>query len=279
MALSVIIPASNEADYISACLEAVLASEWETAADNLEVIVVANGCSDNTAEIAERHSGAFRALGWHYTVLDLAEGGKMNALNQGDAAAHHAARAYLDADVIVSPPLLAQIDAALASDAPRYASGTPFICEAETWATRAYRRIYRKVPFVTQGVPGFGIFAVNASGRQRWGTFPDIISDDTFVRLSFTPDERVAVAASHDWPMVEGFGRLVKVRRRQDQGVAEIAVRFPHLLENDDKVSLGLSGMLRLALGDPIGFGVYAAVALAVKFTKSRTGNTWTRGR
>lgn len=282
MALSVIIPANNEADFIETCLSAVLASENpapDAPEPALQVIVVANGCSDKTADLARQMAPAFAAKSWQLDVLDLPEGGKMNALNKGDGAAVFETRAYLDADVTISPPLLRQLVEALSVDTPRYASGTPDITEAETWATRAYRRIYRKVPFVKEGVPGFGIFAVNAAGRQRWGLFPDIISDDTFVRLSFTPEERIGVPATHKWPMVEGFQRLVKVRRRQDQGVEEIKQRFPRLLENDDKRRISKGEMLAMALRDPLGFAVYVSVALAVKFTKSSGRADWARGR
>uniref|UniRef100_A0AAN0MD34 Uncharacterized protein n=1 Tax=Yoonia rhodophyticola TaxID=3137370 RepID=A0AAN0MD34_9RHOB len=45
--------------------------------------------------------------------------------------------------------------------------------------------------------------------------------------MNFTPAERVEVPATYIWPMVEGFGNLVRVRRRQDIGVAEIAQKYP----------------------------------------------------
>ncbi len=275
--LSVIIPANNEEAYIGACLEAILASDEPCA--SIEIIVVANGCSDNTACVASGYVDQFAERGWSCRILDLSEGGKMKALNGGDEAAQGENRAYLDADVLVSPPLLAQISAVLQSASPRYSSGTPFVSEARSWATRAYRRIYRQVPFMQSGVPGFGIFAVNEAGRARWGAFPDIISDDTFVRLQFAPEERIAIPATHQWPMVEGFAKLVKVRRRQDQGVAEIAERFPELLKNDDKQPFGLGKAVGMACRDPIGFGVYSAVALSVRLTKQQNATAWSRGR
>ncbi|QHQ34085.1 glycosyltransferase [Algicella marina] len=275
--LSVIIPANNEEGYISACLDAVMASDWPASRPSPDVIVVANGCTDNTAEIARDYADRFAAKGWGYTVLNLAKGDKMNALNKGDGAASHAARAYLDADVILSPGVLTEIARVLDRPEPCYASGTPLVKEARSWATRAYRRIYLRVPFMQTGVPGFGIYAVNGPGRARWGDFPDIISDDTFVRLNFAPRERHAVPSRHEWPMVEGFDKLVKVRRRQDLGVQEIEARYPDLLKNDDKTRLGKGGALKLAASDPVGFGVYVAVALAVRFGKGKAG--WTRGR
>ncbi|MEP3035996.1 MAG: glycosyltransferase [Pseudoruegeria sp.] len=273
--ISIIIPANNEADLIGRCLGSLLTGKGP---DRGEVIVVANGCSDDTAACAAAFSNKFALKGWALTVIDLKQGGKPNALNAGDAAAKGDKRVYLDADIVVSPDLLAQLDDILSKEAPVYASGTMRIAQAETWVSRAYGRIYARVPFMTHGVPGAGLFAVNAAGRARWGDFPQIISDDTFVRLSFSPNERIAVPAPYDWPLVEGFSTLVRVRRRQNTGVDEIRNLYPALLQNDDKHRLGLSGMLRLALTDPIGFAVYTAVAIAVRFGPRDTSN-WERGR
>jgi glycosyltransferase involved in cell wall biosynthesis len=88
--LSVILPASNEAAHIDACLGALQASTEPDGArrlDGTEVIVVANGCDDDTAARAERRSADFAARGWRLTVIDTPQGGKVNALNLGDRAA------------------------------------------------------------------------------------------------------------------------------------------------------------------------------------------------
>lgn len=274
--LTVIVPASNEAALIGACLDAVLASAWDRA-EPVAAVVVANGCQDDTAAIARSRAEAFAARGWRLEVLDLAEGGKLRALNAGDAAAAEGARVYLDADVTVSPDLLRQIAQALDTDAPRYASGTVEIA-AQGWISRAYAAYWRQVPFMSHGVPGCGVFAVNAAGRSRWGAFPDIIADDTFVRLSFTSTERIGVPARFRWPIAEGFERLVRVRRRQDAGVDQIAVRYPHLLANDDKPPFPPAAKLAKALRAPLGFAVYSVVALTVKLTPGRAQG-WSRGR
>lgn len=269
--LSVIIPASNEEAHIGPCLTALFASTSPG-----ECIVVANGCHDGTAARAIALAPEARARGWSLQVLNLATGGKANALNAGDAAATHSARVYLDADVIVSPPLIAQLAAALAPHRALYATGTPRIPPAKSATTRAYARFWQKLPFAQSNAPGYGLFATNAMGRARWNAFPQIISDDTFIRLLFTPAERVQVPASYDWPMIEGFAALARVRRRQDRGVAEIARLHPHLMANEAKPALPLSRLGLLALTDPAGFATYAAVTLATRLDSS-TG--WTRGR
>ncbi|MBE9636028.1 glycosyltransferase [Salipiger mangrovisoli] len=275
--LAVILPASNEGALIGACLKALLASDWPGALPAPEVIVVANGCRDDTAARARALEDDFASRGWSLRVIERAEGGKLAALNAGDAEARAGSRVYLDADVTVSRPLLSQIHAALSRPGARYASGRLRIT-AHGWAARAYARSWRQVPFMTGGVPGCGVFAVNAEGRARWQEFPDIISDDTFVRLSFTPAERVSVAAHYEWPIAEGLAALVRVRRRQDAGVAQVGALYPRLLGNDDKLPLSMSGKLRMALRDPIGFAVYSGVALLVRLTPQGRPE-WSRGR
>lgn len=274
--VSVLIPAHNEAAYIAECLAALYASSAVPPDHQVEVLVLANGCTDQTAEIARSR---VPPRGWSVLVLERAEGGKLAALTEGDAKARGQVRVYLDADVQVETGMLAQIATALASDAPRYASGSPCVKRAKSPITRAYAAVWTQLPFVTTGAPGFGLFAMTSAGRARWESWPDIISDDTFARLNFTPDERIRLPGRYHWPMVEGFRNLVRVRRRQDHGVAEIAQRFPELLPNDDPRPLSKAQLLGVILRHPIGFVVYAAVSLAVRTRLFATKDAWARGR
>lgn len=273
--LSVIIPAHNEAGLIGPCLDAVLASDWSRG--GIEVIVVANGCADTTLAEAETRRAAAEARGWSMQVLDLTEGSKPGALNAGERAATGAVLAYLDADVSVAPALLGEIAQVLAGTDPAYASGQVIIPPPHNAFSRIYARFYRKVPFFHHGVPGCGFFAMSRTGRARWGDWPAIISDDTFARLNFAPTERIAVEAGYHWPIVEGFGALVKVRRRQDRGVAELGLAYPALLANDDARPKGREWIIGAALRDPLAFLAYIAVALSVRMGKG--SDEWTRGR
>jgi hypothetical protein len=172
---------------------------------------------------------------------------------------------------------MGQLVVALSQSGARYASGRPVIPPAQSAVTRAYARFWQKLPFAQSAAPGFGLFAVNAAGRARWGEFPGIISDDTFVRLQFTQAERVGCLATYSWPMIEGFAALARVRRRQDAGVAEVAQLYPAIMANEGKNALTPSMLLRLAARDPAGFAVYAAVSLMVRLRPASGG--WDRGR
>ncbi|SLN53164.1 putative glycosyl transferase [Roseovarius albus] len=273
--ISVIIAARDEESYIGGCLKSLLA-QVETDAC-VEVIVAANACTDRTIEVARSYASAFDTLGWSLAVLDVSKPGKTNALNAGEAEAKGTCLVYLDADVRCDPELLGQLFQALSVDMPRYATGTLQVMPAKSWVTKQYARFWQRLPFVKSGGVGAGLFALNRMGRARWAAFPDIMSDDTFVRLNFAPDERVEVPARYHWPMIEGLKKLVRVRRRQDVGVEEVAHLYPDLMKNDDKIKLGSIDMLKLLLVDPVGFVVFGWVWVLVRFKSKQSG--WVRGR
>jgi len=274
-ALSIIIPASNEAHRIGPCLDSLAAQAGVPAGAAMDIIVVANGCRDDTAAVARAAAPALDARGFELRVLERREGGKIGALNAGDAAARAAARLYLDADIILSDGLLARLLDALDTPAPVYAGARLVVAPPRSRISRLYARFWQRLPFLTEGVSGAGLFAVNAAGRSRWGAFPRIIADDAFVRGLFAPQERLCVEATCLWPLNEGFAELVRVRRRQDAGVRELG-RLWGTAAPQASDSPPPGRLLRLAARDPLGFGVYAAVRAATRFGRMRGG--WDRG-
>jgi glycosyltransferase involved in cell wall biosynthesis len=273
--ISVVIPASNEAAWIGRCLAALLAQD--AAAGRVQILVAANACTDRTEAIVQSLVPRAAERGWELSCSASPEPGKIAALNRAEALVRGGIRLYLDADVICEPALLGQIRQALDRPQPTYATGRLAVAPARSWVTRRYAEIWTRLPFVAGGTVGAGLFAVNAAGRARWDAFPPVISDDTFVRLNFAPQERIEVPARYHWPMVEGWRNLVRVRRRQDAGVAEIRRLYPHLLGNEAKARPGTALLLRLAAAVPAGFAVYSAVALAVRLR--RPAADWSRGR
>jgi len=276
--LSLIIPACNEEGYIIRCLESIL-NQKEVNSGELEVIVVANNCSDNTVSQAQKLEGRFAERGWRFRILDIPESGKANALNLGDAEAQASTRGYLDADIVLGPRLIFLSLKALTKADAIFVTARIQIAPARSWLSHRYGAIFQRLPFMQPGsASGAGWFAVNAAGRKRWQSFPQIISDDTFVRWHFIPRERVEVDAVYYWPLAEGFNRLVKVRRRQDAGVRELRVLYPELERNESIPAVRLIDHLRLLLDEPIGYVIYASVQLWVRLGDHNQA-VWTRGR
>jgi glycosyltransferase involved in cell wall biosynthesis len=176
--LSVVIPAHDEERVLPRLLSRL-------ADDRLEVIVVANGCRDATAEVA-------RAAG--VRVVELAEGSKIAALDAGDAAATAFPRAYVDADVEVDASALLALAARLRRGPELVASPRLRLdLSGATWPVRAYYAVWELSAFRRRGHIGSGIYALSAPGRARFGSFPQVIGDDRFVQGLFTPGERATV--------------------------------------------------------------------------------------
>jgi glycosyltransferase involved in cell wall biosynthesis len=87
--MTIVIPAHNEGRVIRRLLEQLI-----NGADpgEMDIIVVANGCTDDTAEVAASFGPAVR-------VLTLPAACKQKALIAGDRAAAGFPRIYLDADL------------------------------------------------------------------------------------------------------------------------------------------------------------------------------------
>lgn len=276
--LVIIVPASNEETYIRDCLEAVAGQRCD---GTFLTIVSANACTDATVEKARSCFNLFSRKGHELVVLSSSMPGKVPALNRAEdvipSELRILPRLFLDADVKCDPDLCMQLLDALEAPTPCFATGKITVTEAKSAFTRAYARIWCQLPFVTEGVTGAGLFAVNAAGRERWEEFPQIISDDTFVRLNFSPEERVEVSARYYWPMSEGLQALIKVRRRQDKGVREVYTIYPHLIENEGKQKLRIGEFLRLLLTRPLGFFAYVLVHVMTRL--GRSSEDWARGR
>ncbi len=185
---SVIIPAHNEAGGIDACLDAVLA---DPGADSLDVVVVANGCTDDTAARALARGGVVR-------VIDTPVGSKAGALELGrtNTAAGH--RVYLDGDIVISRGAIsATLDlldrTGIHGAAPAIRLTPP---DDASWFLHRYTETWARAPYFERNLIGSGFFALSQEASDRIGTWPAIIADDLVALCHLAEDER-ATARDH----------------------------------------------------------------------------------
>lgn len=217
--LDVVIPAHNEEALLPACLRAVLA----TTGISVRVIVVANGCTDGTVSAARAARVLARERGHEMVVVELERANKTRALNVGDTYRRGCPMVYLDADTVLLPGSLASVHDELATPLPRLTAPPSVLVRPRRRLTRAYAAIWRKLPRVADDVVGAGCYAVNPAGRRRWGTFPDVVADDLFVRALFDSTERV-VASQGGFLLVMPEGHdLVEVLGRWRWGNRQLA--------------------------------------------------------
>ncbi|MCH5194551.1 MAG: glycosyltransferase [Oscillospiraceae bacterium] len=109
---TVVIPAHNEEKYIGKCLRAVKSAAKYVAPDSVEIIVVANRCTDKTAAIA-RHYGAKVLINDDKCIATIR--------NTGVNAASGKIVVTIDADSLMTKYSLAEIRSMLRSG--RYIGG------------------------------------------------------------------------------------------------------------------------------------------------------------
>jgi glycosyltransferase involved in cell wall biosynthesis len=176
--ISVVIAAHNEEAVIGRCLDAILG-------DGLDITVVANGCTDRTAEVARQRPGV--------RVLDLPAAGKPGALNAGDAVAVGFPRVYLDADVVLSPGAIPALAAALDDGPLAVVPQRVLDVHGRPILVRAYYAINKHLPAYRNALFGRGAIVLSEQGRARFAEFPTMTADDLFLDSLFADGERVEV--------------------------------------------------------------------------------------
>ncbi|SDF65212.1 Glycosyl transferase family 2 [Blastococcus aurantiacus] len=202
---SVIIPAHQEESVIGRCLDTLLEGADPGV---LEVIVVANGCTDGTAEVVARYGQRVR-------LRQLSVGSKTAALNAGDDMTSTFPRIYLDADVELSFQAARAVIACLDSRDPLLASPRRVLqVNGATRPVKWFLRAWEALQAARRESIGSGVYALNQAGRARFERFPDVIGDDRFVHGLFeAAEKRVAEAEVKVWPP-RNLRELVKVRTR-----------------------------------------------------------------
>src|SRR3954453_2543277 len=212
---SVIIAAHNEGAVIEATLRSVLANRVDRP---VQVIVVANGCSDDTAEKARKFAPAVE-------VIETPVGNKINAINLGDRAAKYFPRAFLDADCQLSQNLLQRVAEEFEDPAVRIvAPGVKYVYEGWNPFLAGYYRLWRSLPYVKRNTMARGFYAIDQRLRERYVEFPSLIADDKFIRNLTKPSERrVAKDCFTTVHLPENFRDLLKVKTRWTFGNLELA--------------------------------------------------------
>lgn len=182
---SVVVPAHNEAAVLPRLLDQLALA---AAAGTLEVVVIPNGCTDDTAVVARRYPGV--------TVSELTTGSKIAALNHGDELATTFPRAYVDADVdLTAATLLAVFRVLEAPDGPPAARPrSRYSTDHSTGLARAYHRAKRAANSSDEAhLWGAGCYVLSRAGRGRFDRWPDVEGDDYWIDRQFAPAEKAVV--------------------------------------------------------------------------------------
>ncbi len=266
---SVIIPAHNEGTVISRMLDS-LRDLIDTG--DAEVVVAANGCTDDTATKARSVPGI--------TVLELTEASKTAALNAADSCASAWPRLYLDADVTITSAAIRDTLAYLAEGRTLVARPTMMHdTTASSAVVRAYYRARGRIPEMNGHLWGAGAYAMTRSAHERLQSFPDVTADDFYVDTLFLSNEKAIVETQ---PVIVYAPHrredLLRIMRRSYRGNRELMATGQ--LTRDECTTKGVAIQLFRTIRGPISFIdalIYASVAIEARRTSARATSTWER--
>lgn len=260
---SVIIPAHDEAAVIGGCLDRLFTGLQP---GELEVIVVCNGCQDETAALA-------RSSGHPVQVLELSTASKSAALRAGDDAASMMPRLYLDADVLLCGSAARAVAERLCAGAVAARPPVAYRSVASSAAVRRYFRARSQMPSLLGHLWGAGVYGLSEAGRARFGAFPDVMADDLWVDLMFESGEVEIVDCEPVVVTVPRRGRdLVHILRRTYRGKAENGLGVSGTNQARETTGTTLRDLRRLALSGPnaaIDAATYASFAAGVRFGRA----------
>lgn len=260
--ISIVVPAHNEGSVIARTL-----SQWVTAmaSEEVDVVVVCNGCMDDTAAVARGFEPTLR-------VVESEIASKTHALNLGDQMSSGFPRIYVDADILISIDAIRALAKRLAQgDVLAVAPTADINLTGCSWLIRKYYDIRSRLPSSREGIGGSGVYALSEAGRRRFGKFPDVTADDTYVRLQFGMNERETLpdVTSTVFPPRTGL-QLIAIRTRAYRGTFDLARRFPDLQKNmgeaNDSRLLALLSKPKLWLG----LVIYCLVNIIARYRATR---------
>jgi hypothetical protein len=237
--ISVVIPAHNEASVIGRLLTGLLA---DARSHEFHVVVVANGCSDDTAAVAA-------AFGPNVEVISTTIASKSHALHLSESYARGFPRLYIDADVELHTADARALAAALG--APGVLAVAPdrlHTVDGRDWIVRAYYDVWERLPVVQNGLFGRGVFGVNEAGHRRLATMPQAMSDDLIASVAFDPAEKRVVSAARVvvHPPVT-TADLIRCRVRALTGTVQLQRQLPEAVAPARTTRSDLIGVVRSA--------------------------------
>lgn len=238
---SVIIPAHNEANVIERCLTFLTENLGENCA---EIIVVCNGCTDDTEQRAARFAGVH--------VINTSVASKVAALNLGDEVAQYFPIVYMDADITISiKDLMGTIEkmnenTEIMVAAPQL---TVDLSRSDMFV-KSFYNIWMRLPYFTTGqMVGSGIFILSELGRKRFTVFPNVISDDGYVRSLYQAGERRMIKDYYFTIFApKTMTDLIKIKTRVRFGNMEVSEKYSNVSIGKDNTSLDI---VRLVLRRP----------------------------
>lgn len=187
MLASVVIPAHDEAFSIARTLRALRTG---TGDGDLDVVVVCNGCTDETAALA-------READPHARVIEIEQPSKGEAVRVGNAATSVFPRVHLDADIELSGTAILDLIQPIARGEVLATAPLRSLPRAgcSRWV-RWYYDVWEQLPQVETGLFGRGVVVLSEEGQARVAHVSGLMNDDLGLSEAFAAGERRVVTSA-----------------------------------------------------------------------------------
>jgi len=218
MPFSVVIPVYNEASGLAERARSVVSG----LPHGCEVVFVCNGCTDDSQAILERE------VSKEATILSCAKG-KARAIRLGEQHCSIFPRFYVDSDVWISGDDLARLSACLNDRTLLVSPRIRFDFTGASPTAAALSRFWLALPH-GQSSAYHHVLGISEALRARWGEFPDLIADDTFIEGHANDGEKTIIETVFvTTSPPKNWWAWVQVRVRWQQGINQL-VRARHSL-------------------------------------------------
>lgn len=192
-----------------------------------QIIVVCNGCSDGTEQVVRDDFPQVHCL-------SISQASKALAIRHAESFNPGFPRLYLDADIGMNMKDVDRlIELGRESKKPRLIIPASVINtkKSSNWV-KSFYHVWYLTPHVQRSGYGAGAYLINHAARARFGLWPELMADDTFIRQRFEVNEiyiekniKVKVNAPRT------LWSLIKVKTRTKYGNIELSAynaKFTH---------------------------------------------------
>lgn len=252
--LTVIIPAYNE----EKCIERTLSELTCFSILEVEVIVLPNGCTDNTAEFVRAKFPSFK-------VVELDTGSKILAINKGLEIAQFEHVLIQDADVTVSTESIRSILKFIENEQYLFASPNTEIVQDGSLLVNMYYSFLKLTPAYQVGMVNSGAYLISPQARNILGAFPQVIADDGYVKGILGSANLTTIPSCYSVVMSpRTIWSLIKIKTRSKLGNMELNKKFTSPTTGGNS----FSSLFKIAIKEKalLRFLVYATVISIATF-------------
>ena len=213
--ISVIVPAHNESRVIGRLLRQLLPAAQR---GNLDIIVVANGCLDDTADIAAWFEDP-------QSAFCLSRSLPSRQLWPLATRPPGPSRGYTSMPMSKCGPVISRSSRrpCVSQGYSRPGRAGCWTWPGGPWTVRWYYDVWARLPEVHAGLFGRGVVALSEQGHEHFAGLPPVLADDLAVSLLFTPPERrIVPGAQVVVHTPRTLADLLRRRIRAAEGVAQI---------------------------------------------------------